>query len=66
MKFRSWEQKKRTQEHWQKKAQVGNIRRQEMLEANQDYTQMMASNGADTLGPRTKDHGVTRRYLRHV
>jgi hypothetical protein len=24
-----------------------------------DYTQMMASNGADTLGSRTNDHGVT-------
>jgi hypothetical protein len=31
-----------------------------------DYTQMMASNGADTLGSHTKDHGVTWRYLRYV
>jgi hypothetical protein len=31
-----------------------------------DYKQMIASNGADTLGSHMKDHGVTWRYLRHV
>jgi hypothetical protein len=67
MKFRSLEQNKDSKS-------IGKIRhklatsdaRRCLKQITMDYTEMMASNGADTLGSHTKDCGVTGRYLCEV
>jgi hypothetical protein len=59
--------KQRLQEHWQRRHKLATSdARICYKQITMDYTQMIASNGADTLGSHTKDHGVIWRYLRHV
>jgi hypothetical protein len=67
MKFRSWEQNKDPKSIGKRRHKLTTSdARRCYNQITMDYTQMMASNGADTLGSHTKDHGVTLRYLRHV
>jgi hypothetical protein len=59
-KFRSLEQNKDTKSIGKRRHKLATSdRRRCYKQIMMDYTQMMASNGVDTLGSRTNDHGGT-------